>query len=86
MLKYQEKLSTLSSYEREKRTWKYEAISNTTRDYIKHYIENRAYKREHTREAFAITDTHMHPVFYSTLLVCATCTDIRNNQHIIHNS
>ena len=38
MLKYQEKLSTLTSYEREKRAYKYEAICNTTRNYIKHYI------------------------------------------------
>ena len=74
MLKHQEQLSILSSCEREKRTYKYEAISNMRHNYIIHYILAKktviigrkvvSLKREQTREAFVITDTHMHPVFY----------------------
>ena len=70
MLKYQEQLSTLTPHEREKRTYKYEAICNrTSNNYTKHYILAKktvnigrkvaSLQREQTREAFAITDTHM---------------------------
>ena len=64
MLKYQEQLSTLTSHEREKRTYKYEAICNTTSNYTKHYILAKkavnigrkvaSLQREQTREAFAL--------------------------------
>ena len=70
MLKYQEKLSTLTSYEREKRTYKYEAICNMIFNYTKHHILAKktvnigrkvaSLKREQTREAFAITDSCTH--------------------------
>ena len=68
MLKYQEQLSTLTSHEREKRTYKYEAICNMTSNYTKSYILAKktvnigkvaSLQREQTREASPITDTHM---------------------------
>lgn len=74
MLKYQEQLSTLTSHEREKRTYKYEAICNMTSNYTKPYIlakktvnigKMASLQRERTREAFPITDTHMHTLIYS---------------------
>ena len=99
MLKYQEQLSTPTSHEREKRTYKYEAICNTTSNYTKHYILAKktvnigrkvaSLQREQTREAFAITDTHMHPLFYSActhththtiLLIYISC---RNVLHVL---
>ena len=94
MLKYQEQLSTLTSHEREKRTYKYEAISNTTCNYTKHYILAKktmnigrkvaSLQREQTREAFAITDIHMHPLFYSTHTHTYHFTYIHIMLHVIY--
>ena len=85
MLKYQEQLSTLTSHEREKRTYKYEAICYMTSNYTKPYILAKktvnigkvaSLQREKTREVFPITDTHMHPLFYSACARAHTHTHI----------